>query len=63
MFESVPEFIDAVFGKTSTKLSFSVMQNERIGVVNPKTGSINLGTENKHARKPLFFCGTPINFP
>jgi hypothetical protein len=42
-----PEFIDSVFGKTSPKRSFSVMQNERIGLVfleTGETGSINSGT-------------------
>jgi hypothetical protein len=38
---AVPDFIDPVFGKTSSKRSFSVMQNKRIGLVFPKTGSIN----------------------
>jgi hypothetical protein len=40
----VPEFIDPVFRKTSPKRSFSVMQNERIGLVFPKTWSINSDT-------------------
>jgi hypothetical protein len=40
----VPEFIDPVFTKTSTKRSFSVIQNERFGLVFVKTGSINSGT-------------------
>ncbi len=40
----VPEFMDQVFGKTSSNSSFSVMQNERIGLVFPKSGSINSGT-------------------
>ncbi len=44
---SKPEFIDPVFGKTSPKCSFSVMQNERIGLVFPKTGSINSGTGDR----------------
>jgi hypothetical protein len=41
---SVPEFIDAVFAKTSPKRSFSVIQNERFGLVFAKTGSIISGT-------------------
>ncbi len=40
----VPEFIDPVFTKTSPKRSFSVIENERIGLVFAKTGSINSGT-------------------
>ncbi len=39
----VPEFIDPVFTKTSPKRSFSVIQNERFGLVFAKTGSIILG--------------------
>ncbi len=40
----VPEFIDPVFVKTSPKRSFSVIQNERFGLVFVKTGSIISGT-------------------
>ncbi len=40
----VPEFIDLVFTKTSPKRSFSVIQNERFGLVFAKTGSIISGT-------------------
>jgi hypothetical protein len=40
----VPEFIDPVFTKTSPKRSFSVIQNERFGLVFAKTGSIISGT-------------------
>jgi hypothetical protein len=43
-FSSVPEFIDPVFVKTSPKRSFSVIQNERFGLVFVKTGSIISGT-------------------
>jgi hypothetical protein len=39
----VPEFIDPVFVKTSPKRSFSVIQNERFGLVFVKTGSIISG--------------------
>jgi len=39
----VPEFIDPVFPKTSPKRSFSVIQNERFGLVFAKTGSIISG--------------------
>ena len=38
---SVPELIDPVFTKTSPKPSFSVIENERFGLVFAKTGSIN----------------------
>ncbi len=41
----MPEFIDPVFVKTSPKRSFSVIQNERFGLVFVKTGSIISGTE------------------
>jgi hypothetical protein len=41
----VPEFIDPVFPKTGPKRSFSVIQNERFGLVFAKTGSIISGTE------------------
>jgi hypothetical protein len=40
----VPEFIDPVFTKTSQKRSFTVIENERFGLVLAKTGSINSGT-------------------
>ncbi len=40
----VPEFIDPVFAKTSQKRSFSVIENERLGLVSAKTGSLNSGT-------------------
>jgi hypothetical protein len=36
----VPEFIDQVFTKRSPKRSFSVIQNERFGLVFANTGSI-----------------------
>ncbi len=48
----VPEFIDPVFMKTSPKRSFSVIQNERFGLVFAKTGSIISGTE---LRSAVFF--------
>ncbi len=38
----VPEFIDPVFTKTS---SFSVIENERFGLVFEKAESLNSGTE------------------
>jgi len=41
---TVPEFIDPVFAKTSPKRSFSVIEDERFGLVFAKTGSINSGT-------------------
>ena len=41
----MPEFIDPVFPKTSPKRSFSVIQNERFGLVFVKTGSINSGMD------------------
>ncbi len=41
----VPKFIDPVFVKTSPKRSFSVIQNERFGLVFVKTGSIISGTD------------------
>ncbi len=36
----VPEFINQVFAKTSSKRSFSMTENERLGLVIAKTGSI-----------------------
>ncbi len=50
----MPEFIDPVFTKTSPKRSFSVIQNERFGLVFAKTGSIILGTEDGLYEKPFF---------
>jgi hypothetical protein len=40
----VPEFIDPVFAKTIPKRSFSVIENERFGLVFAKSGYINSGT-------------------
>jgi hypothetical protein len=40
----VPEFIDPVFAKSSPKRAFSLIENERFGLVFAKTGSINLGS-------------------
>jgi hypothetical protein len=40
----VSEFIGPVFAKISPKQSFSVIENERCGLIFAKTGSINLGT-------------------
>jgi hypothetical protein len=55
----VPEFIDPVFVKTSSKRSFSVIENERIGLAFTKTGSIISGTglslcEYDRFQKPLY---------
>ncbi len=41
----MPEFIDPVFEKTSPKRSFSIIENERFGLVFAKTGSINSGKD------------------
>jgi hypothetical protein len=41
------EFIEPVFTKTSPKRSFSVIQNERFGLVFVKTGSIISGIGKK----------------
>ncbi len=41
--EPVAEFIDSVFEKISPKCLFSIIENERFGLVFAKTGSINLG--------------------
>jgi hypothetical protein len=43
-FFPVPELIDRVFVKTSPKRSYSVIENERFGLVFAKTGSIISGT-------------------
>jgi hypothetical protein len=40
----VPEFIDPLFVKTSPKRSYSVIEDERFGLVFAKTGSIISGT-------------------
>jgi len=45
---SLTEFIDPVFAKTSTKRSFSVIENERFGLVFAKTGSLNLGAGREY---------------
>ncbi len=37
----MPEFIDSVFAQTSPKRSFSMMENERFGLVFANHGSIN----------------------
>ncbi len=50
----VPEIIDPVFTKTSPKRSFSVIQNERFGLVFVKTGSINSGTAVLRIRRHGF---------
>ncbi len=47
---AVAEFTDPVFAKTSPKRSFSVIENQRFGLVFAKTGSINSGTG------ALYFC-------
>ncbi len=44
LFTPLPEIIDPVFAKTSPKRSFCMTENERIGLVFVKTGSINSGT-------------------
>ncbi len=41
---TVPKFIDPVLAKTSPKRSFSIIGNERFGLVFAKTGSVNSGT-------------------
>jgi hypothetical protein len=40
----VPEFIDPVFAKTSQNARFLLSENERLGLIFVKTGSINSGT-------------------
>ncbi len=40
------EFSDPVFEKTSPKRLFSITENERLGLVFAKTGSVNLGTRD-----------------
>ncbi len=39
----MPEFIDPVFSKTSSKRSFSVIENERVVLVFAKTGFYKFG--------------------
>ncbi len=40
----MPEFKDPVFAKTSLKGSFSIIENERFGLVFAKTRSMNSGS-------------------
>ncbi len=40
----MPVFIDPVFANTSPKRSFSMIENERFGLVFAKSGSTNSGT-------------------
>ncbi len=42
---TVPEFTDSVFAKTSPKRSFSMIENDRFGLVFAKAGSINSDNE------------------
>ncbi len=42
----MPEFIDPVFAKTSTKRLFSVIEKVHVVLVVAKTGSINSDTGN-----------------
>ncbi len=53
----VPEFIDPDFAKASPKRSFSVIENERFGLVFAKTGSINSGTGVCTAPRRVFTKG------
>jgi hypothetical protein len=46
----VPEFIDPVFATTSQKRSFSMIKNERSGLVFAKTGHQSGGAYRKIAR-------------
>ncbi len=46
----MPEFIDPVFAKASPKRSFSLIENERVGLVIAKTGSIHA------AGNGIFIC-------
>jgi hypothetical protein len=48
----VPEFIDPVFAKTSSKRLFSMTENERFGLVFTKTWSINSGTGGGKLLRP-----------
>jgi hypothetical protein len=43
---SVPESLYPVFAKASPKRSFSLIENERFGLVFAKTGSVNSDTDN-----------------
>ncbi len=53
----VPEIIDPIFAKTSSKRSFSLIENERFGLVVVKTGSINSGTGLLKSLKIPFLAG------
>ncbi len=51
LYAAVPEIIDPVFAKTSPKRSFCMTENERVGLVFVKTGSINSGTGHSPTEK------------
>jgi hypothetical protein len=51
----VPEFVDPVLPKTSLKRSFSVIQNDRFGLVFAKTVSVISGTCNKGTIRRFLF--------
>ncbi len=51
----MPEIIDPVFAKTSQNARFLLSENERIGLVFVKTGSINSGTGVDGGTVQIFF--------
>ncbi len=51
----MPEFTNPVFAKTSPKRSFSIIENERFGLVFAKTGFINSGTGELQQKMPRLF--------
>jgi hypothetical protein len=57
----VPEFLDPRFRRTSPEGSYSVIENERFGLVFAKTGFIISGTDNvireilKHGQEGVGF--------
>jgi hypothetical protein len=59
----VPEFIDQRFVKTSPKRSYSVIENERFGLVFAKTVSIILGTgfQSEHPLTTVEYEGHTAN--
>ncbi len=61
---SVPEFIDPVFTKRRPKLSFSVNENVRFGLVFAETGSINSGTDHESLYHSLYtYCTITNHIP
>jgi hypothetical protein len=57
----VPEIIDPVSAKTSSKHSFLMTENEHFGLVFAKTGSINSGTGLEQKLQATVNCSSICN--